>query len=125
MIAPPCGAGVLLVYDFFKCHNAKNKFYGEQNKFYGHRRTLYDERKKFYGGRRTLCGERKKFYDGRRTLYGERKKFYDAHVALVYGGGARNNAEFFIPSVAAGKADWSRRRRSSCRNAASLFYPPS
>jgi hypothetical protein len=39
----------------------------------------------------------------------KRKEFYDAHVRLVYGGGARNNAEFFIPSMVSGRADWGRR----------------
>jgi hypothetical protein len=38
----------------------------------------------------------------------KKKEFYDSHVRLVYGGGARNNAELFLPRVlpgAAGKAD--------------------
>jgi hypothetical protein len=42
----------------------------------------------------------------------KKKEFYDSHVRLVYGGGARNNAELFIPYVASGhedQPDWSRR----------------
>jgi hypothetical protein len=42
----------------------------------------------------------------------KKKEFYDSHVRLVYGGGARNNAELFLPHVppgVAGKVDWSRR----------------
>jgi hypothetical protein len=42
----------------------------------------------------------------------KKKEFYDSHVRLVYGGGARNNAELFVPHVqsgAAAKVDWSRR----------------
>jgi hypothetical protein len=42
----------------------------------------------------------------------EKKEFYDSHVRLVYGGGARNNAELFLPHVlpgGTGKVDWGRR----------------
>jgi hypothetical protein len=42
----------------------------------------------------------------------KKKEFYDSHVRLVYGGGARNNAELFLPSIASGSpgtADWNRR----------------
>jgi len=41
----------------------------------------------------------------------KKKEFYDTHVRLVYGGGAKNNAELFLPNIVAGgaKADWSRR----------------
>jgi hypothetical protein len=35
--------------------------------------------------------------------------FYDQHVRLVYGGGARNNAEIFIPAGTSGSFTWSRR----------------
>jgi|GEM_PF-1889467 len=42
----------------------------------------------------------------------KKKEFYDSHVRLVYGGGAKNNAELFLPYIAAApgsKPDWSRR----------------
>lgn len=37
------------------------------------------------------------------------RKFYDEHVRLVYGGGARNNAELFIPSPDKNSFSWSKR----------------
>jgi len=46
----------------------------------------------------------------------KKKEFYDMHVRLVYGGGARNNAELFLPALPGGpasKADWSRRPGTS------------
>ena len=44
----------------------------------------------------------------------KKKEFYDTHVRLVYGGGAKNNAELFLPSMSAGgKPDWSRRPGTS------------
>src|SRR5262245_51211976 len=42
----------------------------------------------------------------------KRKEFYNRHVRLVYGGGARNNAELFIPQLPAGSPEtpnWDRR----------------
>jgi hypothetical protein len=41
----------------------------------------------------------------------KKKEFYETHVRLVYGGGARNNAELFLPYVTpgSGKVDWGRR----------------
>jgi hypothetical protein len=37
------------------------------------------------------------------------RDFYDENVRLVYGGGARNNAEIFIPVCADGACTWDRR----------------
>jgi len=37
------------------------------------------------------------------------RDFYDRHVRLVYGGGARNNSELFIPGRKDGKYTWERR----------------
>ncbi len=39
----------------------------------------------------------------------KKKDFYDSHIRLVYGGGARNNAEIFLPDVSSGKPNWGRR----------------
>jgi hypothetical protein len=38
-----------------------------------------------------------------------RRRFYDAYVRLVYGGGARNNAELFLPTWRTGKPSWEAR----------------
>ena len=37
------------------------------------------------------------------------RDFFDRHVRLVYGGGARNNAELFIPACEGGDCTWERR----------------
>jgi hypothetical protein len=37
------------------------------------------------------------------------RRFYDEHVRLVYGGGARNNAELFLPSWRSGRPSWEAR----------------
>ncbi len=37
------------------------------------------------------------------------KNYYDEKVRLVYGGGAQNNAELFIPSMRDGRPDWGKR----------------
>ena len=37
------------------------------------------------------------------------RDFFDRHVRLVYGGGARNNAELFLPSCEGGDCTWERR----------------
>jgi hypothetical protein len=37
------------------------------------------------------------------------RRFYDRHVRLVYGGGARNNAELFIPVCDGSDCSWERR----------------
>jgi hypothetical protein len=37
------------------------------------------------------------------------RNFYDAHVRLVYGGGARNNAELFLPTWRSGRSSWGER----------------
>ncbi len=36
-------------------------------------------------------------------------RFYDGHVRLVYGGGARNNAEIFLPTQRSGTPSWDQR----------------
>lgn len=36
-------------------------------------------------------------------------RFYDEHVRLVYGGGARNNAELFLPTWRSGRPSWETR----------------
>lgn len=38
-----------------------------------------------------------------------REAFYEKHVRLIYGGGARNNAELFIPALRDGKYTWKTR----------------
>ena len=37
------------------------------------------------------------------------RDFFDRHVRLVYGGGARNNAELFLPSCERGRCTWEQR----------------
>lgn len=37
------------------------------------------------------------------------RAFFDRHVRLVYGGGARNNAELFLPACEASACSWARR----------------
>ncbi len=37
------------------------------------------------------------------------RRFYDEHVRLVYGGGARNNAELFLPTWRSGRPSWESR----------------
>jgi hypothetical protein len=37
------------------------------------------------------------------------RRFYDEHVRLVYGGGARNNAELFLPTRRSGRPSWETR----------------
>ncbi len=38
-----------------------------------------------------------------------REAFYEKHVRLIYGGGARNNAELFLPGISQGKYTWKKR----------------
>lgn len=44
-----------------------------------------------------------------RALREADRAFYNQRVRLIYGGGARNNAELFLPTQASGGASWSQR----------------